>query len=378
MEKVKLNEVTWFQEGPGVRNTQYTESGVKLLNVANLVNGKVVLSNTSRFISEDEAFGKYKHFLCDDGDLIIASSGIKVEYLDKKMGFVTKDMLPLCMNTSTIRFKVKDKNQLDIKYLMYFFKSNIFKDQIQKLITGSAQLNYGPSHLNKVFIKMNTMNKQKEIVNKLDKITNMIENQEKMIKKYDDLIKSQFIEMFGGKYSTDLLKNVCEELFAGGDVKKDRYSKTKTNEFNIPIYTNGEKNDGLYGYTDKARVFKESVTISGRGTIGFTCLRKNPYYPAVRLLVAVPKNNIITSTYLKYFIESKNYSGNGVSIPQLTIPMIKDEKIHLPPIELQNQFADFVKHIDKLKFRETITKLKNLCYNIFNIIQSKNLSEVKK
>ena len=47
-------------------------------------------------------------------------------------------------------------------------------------------------------------------------------------------------------------------------------------------------------------------------------------------------------------------------------------------IELQNQFADFVKHIDKLKFRETITKLKNLCYNIFNIIQSKNLSEVKK
>ena len=255
MEKVKLNEVTWFQEGPGVRNTQYTESGVKLLNVANLVNGKVVLSNTSRFISEDEAFGKYKHFLCDDGDLIIASSGIKVEYLDKKMGFVTKDTLPLCMNTSTIRFKVKDKNQLDIKYLMYFFKSNIFKDQIQKLITGSAQLNYGPSHLNKVFIKMNTMNKQKEIVNKLDKITKMIENQEKMIKKYDDLIKSQFIEMFGGKYSTDLLKNVCEELFAGGDVKKDRYSKTKTNEFNIPIYTNGEKNDGLYGYTDKARVF---------------------------------------------------------------------------------------------------------------------------
>ena len=66
MEKVKLNEVTWFQEGPGVRNTQYTESGIKLLNVANLVNGKVVLSNTSRYISEDvpqglvmlEALGK--------------------------------------------------------------------------------------------------------------------------------------------------------------------------------------------------------------------------------------------------------------------------------------------------------------------------------
>ena len=233
MEKVKLNEVTWFQEGPGVRNTQYTESGIKLLNVANLVNGKVVLSNTSRYISEDEAFGKYKHFLCDEGDLIIASSGIKVEYLDKKMGFITKDMLPLCMNTSTIRFKVKDENQLDIKYLMYFFKSNIFKDQIQKLITGSAQLNYGPSHLNKVFIKMNSIEKQKEIVKKLDKITSMIENQEEQIKKYDDLVKSQFIEMFGTseyawKYQTTKLENLASFKTGGTPDRKkmDQYVGT--------------------------------------------------------------------------------------------------------------------------------------------------------
>ena len=64
--------------------------------------------------------------------------------------------------------------------------------------------------------------------------------------------------------------------------------------------------------------------------------------------------------------------------PKITQEPLKNYDYILPPIELQNQFADFVKHIDKLKFRETITKLKNLCYNIFNIIQSKNLSEVKK
>ena len=102
--QVKISDYLWFQEGPGVRNTQYTETGVKLLNVANLVDGKVDITNTSRYISEEEAYGKYKHFLVDDGDFIIASSGIKVEYFDKKMGFVTLDQLPLCMNTSTIRF----------------------------------------------------------------------------------------------------------------------------------------------------------------------------------------------------------------------------------------------------------------------------------
>ena len=65
MEKiwVSIPEVLFFQEGPGVRNTQYTTKGVKLLNVANLVDGKIDLSTSDRYISEEEAYGKYKHFL---------------------------------------------------------------------------------------------------------------------------------------------------------------------------------------------------------------------------------------------------------------------------------------------------------------------------
>ena len=398
MEKVKLNEVTWFQEGPGVRNTQYTESGVKLLNVANLINGKVVLSNTSRFISEDEAFGKYKHFLCDDGDLIIASSGIKVEYLDKKMGFVTKDMLPLCMNTSTIRFKVKDKNQLNIKYLMYFFKSNIFKDQIQKLITGSAQLNYGPSHLNKVFIKMNTMNKQKEIVDKLDKITNMIENQEKMIKKYDDLIKSQFIEMFGDPLSNNLFE--LHELNTVCDVRDGTHDSPKYHDIGYPLITSKNIIDGGISFEDVNLISKEDydkinqrsfvdngdILMPMIGTIGNPIIVDKIRDFAIKnvALIKFYKDSKIDNHFLYYLMKSDSFNhylkdkNKGGTQKFVSLGIIRKIKIITPPIELQNQFADFVKHIDKLKFRETITKLKNLCYNIFNIIQSKNLSEVKK
>ena len=165
---VKIPEVLFFQEGPGVRNTQYTEEGVKLLNVANLVNGKVDLSTSDRYISEKEAYGKYKHFLCDDGDFIIASSGIKVEYIDKKMGFVDETMLPLCMNTSTIRFKVLDENILRIRYFMYYLKSHHFKEQLFRQITGSAQLNYGPSHLGKMIMPLIDLANQDEIINYLD------------------------------------------------------------------------------------------------------------------------------------------------------------------------------------------------------------------
>ena len=189
-----------------------------------------------------------------------------------------------------------------------------------------------------------------KIVAELDNITDTISKKEQVILNLDELIKSRFIEMFDGKYEKKPLNEVCEELFAGGDVKKDKSSDVKSDKYPYPIYTNGEKDDGLYGYTSLMRVAKEAVTISGRGSIGFTCLRKEPFYPAVRLIVAVPNQELINGCYLQHFIQSKNYGGQGASIPQLTVPMIKNELIPIPPISVQNEFKQFVELIDKSKF----------------------------
>ena len=197
MDKVTpISDVVWFQEGPGVRNTQYTTEGVKLLNVANLVDGEVDLSNTNRYISNEEAYGKYKHFLVDEGDLIIASSGIKVDYFDKKMGFIKKEHLPLCMNTSTIRFKTLNPDILDIHYFMYFLKSDSFKQQLAIQITGSAQLNFGPSHLKKMSVKIVPIAQQKEIVHKLSEIDRLISYRQQQLIKLDELIKSRNVGQF--------------------------------------------------------------------------------------------------------------------------------------------------------------------------------------
>jgi type I restriction enzyme, S subunit len=62
-----MPDVCWFQEGPGVRDTQFTTSGVKLLNGTNIFRGRIKLDTTERFISEREANGPYAHFLVDCG-----------------------------------------------------------------------------------------------------------------------------------------------------------------------------------------------------------------------------------------------------------------------------------------------------------------------
>ena len=74
------------------------------------------------------------------------------------------------------------------------------------------------------------------------------------------------------------------DILAGGDVPKEDLSEIKTEEFNIPILSNGIDKKALYGWTNKAKIDNPSLTISARGTIGWTSLRDKPFFPIVRYL----------------------------------------------------------------------------------------------
>jgi len=150
--------------------------------------------------------------------------------------------------------------------------------------------------------------------------------------------KYKSLKPYYGEWDLVELGTVCDELFAGGDAPKE-YSKTKTQLHTIPIYSNGVGDNSLYGYSNISRVEKDAVTISARGTIGYARIRKAPFLPIVRLIVAIPNTNLINIHYLKLILESLNIYRNGNSIPQLTIPMIKGEKIPLPPISKQEEIV---------------------------------------
>lgn len=130
-----------------------------------------------------------------------------------------------------------------------------------------------------------------------------------------------------------LLNDVLKEVFAGGD-KPLIFSKNKSEENYIPIYANGTENKGLFGFTNKAQVYERCLTISARGTIGFTCIREVPFVPIVRLITAIPLP-VINLLFLKHQIDTMLSYTEGSSIPQLTIPTIKRTLIILPPLKEQ-------------------------------------------
>lgn len=93
------------------------------------------------------------------------------------------------------------------------------------------------------------------------------------------------------KYPLIALGEICTSLIAGGDAPQDNWTEQPTDANTIPIYSNGTGDNALYGYTNISRITEDSVTISARGTIGYVAIRKAPFYPVVRLIVATPDEN---------------------------------------------------------------------------------------
>jgi type I restriction enzyme, S subunit len=194
----QLPEVVWFQEGPGVRNYQFTSSGVKLFNGTNIERGRILLGKTSRHISEREAYGLYSHFLADSGDIVIACSGILVSRFDEKVGVLTNEHLPLCMNTSTMRFKVTSSS-LHKEYFRHFLKSQLFKNQIGGTATGSAQLNFGPAHVSNTSLPMPTQAEQEAIAEALSDMDTEITALETKLTKTRQLKQGMMQELLTGR-----------------------------------------------------------------------------------------------------------------------------------------------------------------------------------
>ena len=139
----------------------------------------------------------------------------------------------------------------------------------------------------------------------------------------------------------------ASKISSGGDAPKE-YSSVRTQDYSIPVYSNGIANDGLYGFISqgvKGIKSSKSITISARGTVGFVCLRFEPYLPIVRLLTIEPDPKVVDVYYLYYMLKEKNIDGYGTSQQQITIPYFSKKKILIPPVVLQKKYSDFVSDV---------------------------------
>ncbi len=139
------------------------------------------------------------------------------------------------------------------------------------------------------------------------------------------------------------LADISNKIWAGGDKPSD-FVKEATDEKNIPVVANGVTDDGILGYTSVSKAPADTITVAGRGTIGFCVYRNYEYCPIVRLIVVEPSRGVIPE-YLQLVMKVLREDSVGSSIPQLTVPMIKPKVIPLPPTNEQERI---VKKVNEL------------------------------
>ena len=140
-----LANIMNFQEGPGIRNWQYVQNGgTKFINIRCIKDGDIY-TETANMISNQEANGKYAHFMLQSGDIVMSCSGTLGRY-----AIVREDHLPLCLNTSVIRFK--PISNFDYSFVLGTLTSSYFLNKQIEMACGSVQANFGPTHLKQMKI----------------------------------------------------------------------------------------------------------------------------------------------------------------------------------------------------------------------------------
>ncbi|MCI5060522.1 MAG: restriction endonuclease subunit S [Alphaproteobacteria bacterium] len=148
------------------------------------------------------------------------------------------------------------------------------------------------------------------------------------------------------QFSTHQLGEVAD-IIAGGD-KPKIFSLQRTSSVHVPVIANAEKNNGLLGYTDTPRIVDPAVTLAARGSnVGFVAIRKEPFFPVVRVLSLIPNREHLDVDYLFYDLKQNRKKGTGSGQPQITIPDISSKTISLPPISVQKKVAKVLVTLDR-------------------------------
>lgn len=266
-----------------------------------------------------------------------------------------------------------DKKIVDIvpSYLYYLFMHKDWNEGTNKAVMGKT---LNKATLSQMSIEIHELKEQHKIVQVLDKVYQLIEERKKQLEELDNLIKSQFIEMFGTLDTNEKnfdyapLKELCNKITDGkhggcesvvgtgyyfvgareiydGLIHYDTAPEIAYSDFEKDYKRcNVEKGDFLIVNTG-ATIGKSAIALDER-------TEKTLLQKSVALIKT--KKNILLPVFLKYcyMVNPQMYLVESSSAqPNLLLSKIKETVIYVPSIDLQNEFANFVQQVDKLKFK---------------------------
>lgn len=351
MNFIKVKELFEIKKGKKVEQIEaFKEGCIRYIQIDDLRN-----NNNIKFCNEEKSY-----IISNSDDIIIAWDGANAGTI----GYGLVGAIG-----STLAILRKKDNNFNTEYCGLFLKSKF--NYLRDKCTGATIPHISRSSLEELRVPNIGVEEQKKIANILNLAQELIDKRKKQIEELDLLVKSKFIEMFGNPitnskgWNIKLLGEVCE-MKAGKNIKSaDIYEKNNGKLY--PCYGG----NGLRGYV---RDYSHDGNIPLIGRQGALCgnvkYAKGKFYATEHAVVTNPK--IEMNTYWLYYILEQldlNRLSTGAAQPGLTVGKLKEVELPIAPIGMQNDFENFAKQVDKLKFKMEFD-LKELEYN-FNSLMKK-------
>ena len=257
------------------------------------------------------------------------------------------------------------------EYLYYYLKSK--KNIVNKLGRGVAQNNINLSMLKEFEIEVIDIVKQNNIIKTLNYVDDIIKFKSLELKQLDELVKARFVELFGTldnptfNYNKSTLGELCYKITDGkhGGCSliqgSNRYFVGAREIYDDKVHYENAPEISVDDFEKDYRRCNVEVgdflIVNTGATIGKSAIAtdKRTKHTLLQKSVALLKLNqdLLNPEFLKwcYRINTRMYLVESSSAqPNLLLSKIKATEIYVPPIELQNQFADFVKEVDKSRF----------------------------
>ncbi|MFR1254960.1 MAG: restriction endonuclease subunit S [Eubacterium sp.] len=280
-------------------------------------------------------------------------------------------------------FKVEfDKMDIDKKYFVFAVRHKL--KEMGRKTHGATMKHIVKKDFDGTEIPYPPYKEQVEIANNLDKIFRIIELQNQELKLLDELVRSRFVELFGDMiinhngWENVLLGEVC-------DVRDGTHDSPQYYSEGYPLVTSKNVTGGKIEFIDCSLICEEDFNkINQRskvdygdilmpmiGTVGNPVIVDIDEKFAIKnvALIKFRDNSVVINSFIKALLESDYFDRAVISKVRggtqkfISLGDIRKLEIYLPPIELQNQFADFVHQIDKSKFGHLsmLTMMKSAC-----------------
>ena len=367
---MRLEEIcTVFTDGDWIESKDQSDDGIRLVQTGNIGEG-IYLEKEARakYISE-ETFGKLKCTEIFPGDILVSRLpdpvGRACIIPEKEERMITAVDCTICRPNESIISK---------EYLCYFMRSSAYYKRLLGSVTGTTRKRISRNNLGNVELEVPSKEIQMDVVEQLDCLVKVIESRKQELQLLDNLIKARFVEMFGNPIAnpkgwdmvelgelTDIgsSKRIFEKEYVSEGIPfyrtKEIVELSKGNSLSTELFITDERFAEL---KEKYGVPKTGdLLISAVGTIGVIWIvdGKNDFYFKDGNLIRVDGSEKFNSVYMKNLLEYlidgyKKQMSTGTAYAALTISGLTKMKVYDVPMELQNQFADFVKQVDKSKF----------------------------